>query len=225
MKAIRKALVWVREFFFPILEPLTPKQISEEKERLNSDKKMINKLKLGKQADVVIEEARRIFDSEVERRKSADQKATTYLAVVAALIPLILSVATAVWNKEAAGTVTWISMPFLALAVVYIAWSGLWAFRVLEVSASNRLGVGDFDAACRKRHPPTHLMRSILLCTRLNQNGVNHKVSGIKMAHAFLLRAFLTFAFLLLFNIMWYFSEVLWVLVLIVWNAVCAIGS
>ena len=193
-----------REFFWPILEPKSGAFDAKEKQRLTNDKTSITKLNLGTATSAALDEARRFSDAEEDRRRVADQKATTYLAVVAALVPLVVTLATAVWDKKAGSAPTWCNMLALGIAIAYASKAGLWAFRVLEVTASHRIGISDFAKAWKETKPEHELARDILRCGRMNQAGVNDKVTGIKMAHAFLLRAFLTFAGLLMFNIAWF---------------------
>lgn len=209
MKTLWAALVTVGELAYPRLDTLTPEQTKQANDRRENDRKLISTLKPAKQADIALEEARRIADFETDRRKNADQKATTYLAVVAALIPLILTILATIWTDKPNGAPTWLSVLLLAIAIVYVARAGVWAFRVLEVSASHLPGVSDIDKAWRDQDPQTYLTRQILTCARLNQDGVNDKVSRIKMAHAFLLRGFLAFTFLLLINIGWFIAKVI----------------
>ena len=200
----------LRELVWPILEPHTAAFMQAEKARLTRDKASITKLDLTKASSTALDEARRFADAEEDRRRVADQKATTYLAVVAALVPLVVTLATAVWDKKAGSAPTWLNMLALGIAVAFASKAGLWAFRVLEVSASHRIGVTDFAKAWKETAPDHELARNILRCGRMNQAGVNAKVSGIKMAHAFLLRAFLTFAGLLMFNIAWFIFAAIW---------------
>lgn len=198
----------VREFLWPVLETT----ITEEshKKWLADDYALIAKLKLSVDGGAALEEARRVADAEAERRRSADQKASTYLAVVAALAPLLLAGATAIWEKKAGSAPPAFNMLLLGIAVAYMAMAGIWSFRVLEVSASNRIGIGDIADSWKKREPAAALTRWILRCARANYRGVNEKVDKIKMAHAFLLRAFITFVLILLFNILFFISAALW---------------
>lgn len=163
----------------------------------------IRSLTPKKQAAIALDEARRLSDAENERRRSADQKATTYLAFVAAILPLILTVTTAFWDKKAGDVPLWLNISLLIIAILYTLRAGKWAFEVLKVKASHRLGFSDFDKAWKQAEPTIHLTQSILQTIRLNEPGTNEKVSGIKMAHAFLFRAFVAFFFLLVVNILW----------------------
>lgn len=204
-----KILLALREFFWPWLEPLSAEDTARQMERREKDEARIDALELGRDGDIALEEARRMADGEAERRRGTDQKASTYLPLVAALIPLILTVVSALWEKKTGSAPGWLNMSILGLAVAYTASAGLWAFRVLEVTISHEAGLGDFELAWKKPHPARTFARRILLYTRLNQDRINWKVSCIKMAHAFLLRAFFTFALLLILNILWYLAAMI----------------
>lgn len=205
-----KILIALREFFWPRLEPLGPEDVEKQDERREGDRARIDALDLSRDGDVALEEARRMADSEAERRRGTDQKAATYLPLVVALVPLILAVVSSLWEKKAGSAPSWLNMPLLGLAVMYTAAAGLWAFRVLEVGISHEAGLGDFEVAWRAQHPARTFARRILHYTRLNQHPINWKVSCIKMAHAFLLRAFITFTLLLILNILWYLVVLMW---------------
>lgn len=119
------------------------------------------------------------------------------------MIPLVLTVVGALWEKKAGGAPTWANMILLGLAVAYTAAAGWWAFRVLKVATSHEPGLGDFEASLEDQSPTATLAGRLLLHTRRNQDGIDWKVSCIKMAHEFLLRAFLAFSSLLMLNIGW----------------------
>lgn len=194
------------QFFWPWLEDMTPEQRKRLEDDLTRDEARIEALDFGKEPEAALEEARRLADSEAERRRGTDQKAATYLPLVAALIPLVLTLVSAVWEKNAGSAPIWLNMVLLGLAVAYTASAGLWAFRELEVSVSHEPNLSDFEKAWAFPHPSEALARRLLLHARRNNQGVNWKVTCIKMAHEYLLRAFLTFSLLLLLNIAWYLA-------------------
>ena len=209
----KEALIWlsawlsaIGQIFWPWLERLTPEQQQELKDSLTRDWGRIDALDFRKDDDAALEEARRLADSEAERRRGTDQKAAIYLPLVAALIPLVLTLVSALWDKKAGSAPIWLNMLLLGLAVAYIASAGRWAFRELKVGVSHEPGLADFEKAWRVPHPSQALARRLLLHTRRNRDGVNWKVTCIKMAHEYLLRAFLTFALLLLVKIGWYLA-------------------
>jgi hypothetical protein len=205
-KELSKWLFAAGQFFWPWLEDLTPGQKKKLEDDLTRDEARIEALDFGKEPDAALEEARRLADSETERRRGTDQKAAIYLPLVAALIPLVLTLVSALWEKKAGGAPNWLNMVLLGLAVAYTASAGHWAFRELKVSVSHEPGLSDFEKSWAVPHPSQTLTRRLLLHTRRNSKGVNWKVTCIKMAHEYLLRAFLTFSLLLLVNIGWYLA-------------------
>lgn len=208
-KGPAKWLFETAQFLWPWLEQRTPQEAQEIRDSLASDEATIDAMDFTKDTEAALDEARRQADSETERRRGTDQKAATYLPLVAALIPLVLTLVGALWEKKAGGAPIWLNMLLLGLAVAYSAAAGLWAFKVLQVAASHEPGIVDFEKAWAAPHPSQTLARRLLLHTRRNREGINAKVSCIKMAHVYLVRAFLTFSLLLLVNIVWYFASLL----------------
>jgi|694.fasta_scaffold19195_6 hypothetical protein len=208
-KIWRRLAKWLSafgQFFWPWLEKHTPKQRQDIGDSLKSDVVLIEAFDFAKDSDAALDEARRLADSETERRRGTDQKAATYLPLVAALIPLVLTLVSALWEKKAGGAPIWLNLLLLGLAVAYTASAGYWAFKELKVSVTHEPGISDFERAWGAPHPKQTLTRQLLLHTRRNRKGINWKVTCIKMAHEFLLRAFLTFSLLLLVNIGWYLA-------------------
>jgi len=164
---------------------------------------------LSKESGAALDEVRRIADIEEDRRRGSDQKASTYLAVVATLVPLLVTLTTAVWDKQVGSAPTWLNVTTLTASIIYVSAAGVWAFRVLQVSVANRIGVRDVERAWSGGNPVQSITRQTLLCTLMNQSGINKKVTAIKFAHAFLLRAFLTFSILLMLNIAYFFADIL----------------
>ena len=78
-----------------------------------------------------------------------------------------------------------------------------WAFQTLKVSAATRVDTPDLVVALRRPKPKEALVRDLLKTARSNWRPVNQKVAYIRMTHAFLVRAFLTFSILLLVQIGW----------------------
>lgn len=203
---VRRMLFTISQFIWPWLERHTPAQKQDLADALTRDLARIEALPFANDGGVALEEARRLASSEAERRRGTDQKAATYLPLVSALIPIVLTLVIALWEKKAGGAPIWLNMALLALAVSYAAAAGLWAFKELQVSQSHEVGLVDFEKAWGSAQPGQELARRVLLLARRNRDGINWKVTCIKMAHAYLLRAFMTFSLLLLVNIGWYLS-------------------
>ncbi len=201
---MNEQLFKVFDFFWPWLVRWTPEQRIKQADRTKADLLRIASIDFKRDSSIALDEARRLADSEADRRRGTEQKAATYLPLVAALIPLILTVVSALWDKKAGGAPIWLNLLLLGLAVSYTAAAGVWAFRVFEVSMSHEVGVGDFVSSWGKRDPAAAQARRLLSHARRNMAAVDWKVTCIMMAHKFLLRAFLAFSLLLILNILWY---------------------
>jgi hypothetical protein len=194
----------LRDWFdhlWPTLAPWTPKDLADMERDKEAEIASVNGTDWSQDVDVAIEEARRYFDSEEDRLKSAKEKATNFILFVGALIPLLTYFAAAIWDKK-----TW-SIPELPSAVVfvistlYLLRAGLWSFQALRVNTFQRVDVPDLLRVWSGTAPKQALVVEILTSTRANQKPVNEIISCIKMAHAFLQKAFIALVVLLVLEI------------------------
>ena len=192
----------LREIIFPVLER-APDADATARDEEEADLELISSSDWSKHADVALEEARRLADAETARRQNADGKATTYLAAAAALVPITITLQNAVWNTKGDIAPAWMNASGLVVATGYIAMAGYWAFQTLQVSASHRADIHDMAEAWQAPDPRRRLITATFKATRMNWNGVNRKVSCVKLTHAFLLRAFIVFTGLLALNALW----------------------
>ena len=153
--------------------------------------------------DSALEEARRLTDAEAERRKTADGKAATYLTVVSALVPILSSAAPSLWDAKQSVAQSWVTVVPMAAAITYLVFAGVWAFRTLRVAGSARVDTADLVEIWDDPSPKARLVVELLQAVRHNHDGVNEKVTKIKMTDAFLLRAFIAFAAVLLVQVTW----------------------
>jgi len=192
-----------REWVIPLLDQPDAMQVAADAERLSRDLAAVESQGWTAHGDVALDEARRIFDAEMARRASADAKATTYIAVIAALVPIGLSVQGAVVENKIGTAPSWVNLIILAAGMLYVIGAGIWAFRALKVSGAARADIPDVLRAWRRHDPRIHMIQTTLKAARLNWSGVNDKVTFIRMAHEYLMRAFVTFSLLLIVNAAW----------------------
>lgn len=192
-----------REFFWPVLEKKTAAEAQAERDSEATFRASIQGDDLGPGVDVALDEARRLYDAEAERRRSADTKAGIYFAAITALVPVLTSLIPSIWNDKASIFFSGTSLLIFALAVCYLVNAGLWAFHTLKVSRFNQIHSSDLVSVAGKDKFLTKLAKEIMLAIHLNYPLVNEKVTCIKMTHVFLLRAFLTFALLMVIQGLW----------------------
>ncbi|APG93439.1 hypothetical protein SAMCFNEI73_pB0242 (plasmid) [Sinorhizobium americanum] len=162
---------------------------------------LIKGAKWDKNPEIALESARALNEQETERKRSSESKASIYLAVIAAIFPVLVSLPKDLYGEElpdmSPGWQT-VLLGLFVLGVIYLVRSGIWAFRTLAVSTHNRIDATDIVHLWGEPDANSALIRDLLVTTRMNRDEVNAKVAYIKMAHAFLLRTFIAFAILLL---------------------------
>jgi hypothetical protein len=193
----------IREFLWPILEKPTAAEIQREGAAVRELQLSIQQDDWTLGADVALDEARRLYDAEAERRRSADTKAGIYFAAITALVPVLTSLIPSIWNDKASATFAVTSLLIFALAVCYLVKAGLWAFHTLKVSRFHQVHSSDLARIVGGSDSRVALAKEITQAVTANYSLVNEKVTCIKMTHEFLLRAFLTFALLMVVQGLW----------------------
>lgn len=190
----------VLDAVFPHIEPLSAADQAAEDQRLIDDEAAIAASTWTPGEERALDEAQRVADADMERVRTAEGKATTYLAVLAALVPIIITLQAANWEKKAGPAPNSARLFVLAVATIYIAAAGYHAFKTLQVTGFQRVGEAEL---VRAWSGPDHLqkvIRGTLLASRRSRNAVNAKVTRIRVTHEHLLRAFGTFILLLLLD-------------------------
>ncbi|KAB0504542.1 hypothetical protein [Pseudomonas moorei] len=191
------------ELIWPAMEPLTSQELKLQDARHKQDIAKINIARWAVDTDAALEEARRLDDAESDRRKTADSKASIYLAAVTALTPVLASLLPSIWSDKSTISFSVCSLAIFFLATLYLFRAGIWAFETLRVSTSSRVDATDLASLWSAATPKPELVKKLLIAVRYNHAGANRKVSCIKMTHAFLLRAFLAFILLLIVQVAW----------------------
>lgn len=186
-----------REFFWPILEGESPSDKELREKWISSIVGSVKDGDWSKHSEVALEEARRIYDAEADRKKGADTKAGIYLAAITALIPVLVSLIAVLWGDHTPKAIGLISLFIFACAVTYLLRAGYWAFNTLKVKGFNQLDPQQIAACWIKPNPPEALAKALSLAVVKNYEQTNRKISCILMTHTLLIRAFVTFAVLL----------------------------
>ena len=195
----------VFEFFWPRLLKPTTLQLEDQASQQGHDLQLIKDAKWDTHTEIALECARALNEQETERKRSSESKASIYLAVIAAIFPVLVSLPKDLYGDELPGmSAGWqtVLLGLFVLGVMYLVRSGIWAFRTLAVSTHNRIDATDIVHLWEESNANNALIRDLLITTRMNREGVNAKVAYIKMAHAFLLRTFIAFASLLLLAVL-----------------------
>lgn len=191
------------EWIWPRLDPETRQEIVTHTLKSQEMYEEIEQINWEAQNQIALEEARRLFDAEQERRRGADTKAGIYLAAVTALIPVLASVLPNLWKDDMNKVFACSSITLFAIALIYLLRAGLWAFRTIKVSKFVQLGPTNLIEGWKTNNPEQYLVRTLLKAVAYNYDGTNMKVTYIMMTHQFLIRSFLFFVVFLAFQSLW----------------------
>lgn len=194
------------DFVWPTLTPLTATERRIAETELVQELAVIQGCSFAATGGQAFEAAKKLAEDEEARRVGAEARASTYLLVIAALIPLLTYLEGTVWGQTFGQAPRWMSLTVLGVAILYLLGAGRWAFWTLGVAAYDRIDASDLVAIAGQAKPTFEeaLAKKILVVTRRNRDAVNRKVTGIKMCHLFLRFAVRWFGLLLLLQIVWY---------------------
>jgi hypothetical protein len=150
-----------------------------------------------------LDAAKRITEEEDRRKIGAENRATTFIAAVAALIPLMTwAISTATPSSTCApgwGCFVWTGV--FGLAVVFFVTAAYWALKTLAVANYHVIGVEDLVQAKEKRQNIHKvLVQQTLLQARRNRDTINLKLSFIKVAQRRFFNGLVVLGFLLVLD-------------------------
>lgn len=186
-----------------------PEEISREEREVmsehhaNLDARIARLQDIGRNDPAVyLEAARRIADEEDRRRAGAESRATTFIAALAALIPLMTW---ALGNTGPAvcspgwGCLTW-TCAFI-LAVLYFITGAYWALRSLAVANYHVIGVEDIvEIREADKEIFKGLVQQTLLQARRNRDTINEKLTYIRVAQRRFFNGLAVLGVLLMFD-------------------------
>ena len=192
--------------FSELVWPRLTESVDDKERREDSLKRDIAAIKATIWKKEVLDQARSLDQEEKDRKQVADTKASVYLAVIAAIVPILSSLGA---DFFVTGFTTLspahqaVTLFLFILGTSYFMASGLWAFRTLAVSVHHRVDVTELLDVNKEMKTEEALIRNILLATRRNRDGVNKKISYIVMTYKFLIRTFIVFTLLILVMVLW----------------------
>jgi hypothetical protein len=205
--------------FFEIIWP-RPEKISahikniDEQENKKIDKR-IKDLKSFQHDElpVYLEAARKILDEEDRRKSGAETRATTFIAAVATLVPLMTWTLSNPDNSSCSkgwGCTTWSLIFFLS--VFYFATAAYWALRSLKVANYHIIGVEDLTKIKENNNEVSaELIKNMLFYARKNRETINKKLTFIKVAQARFFNGLVILAFLLMIDPLFRFGVLVFI--------------
>ncbi|MCF2909827.1 hypothetical protein L1285_15990 [Pseudoalteromonas sp. DL2-H2.2] len=143
----------------------------------------------SKSTNLLLDEARRLYDHELGRKTTADNKAGIYIATVTALFSLLASVTPIIFKEATASATVTLSVLCMIVGLLNLMRAALWAQKVLQVNAFHLLGWQDLIQCSKSKDAPLKLTKEILTALRINYDLTNEKVTYIKMTHTLMISA------------------------------------
>ena len=170
----------VREFFWPVLEPLEKKDF----EPFNTGDLTVEKNDLDTCYDLTL----RYYDSENERKKAIESKSTIFVGSIGFVIAILLGMATGLLlnPKIQLGFLTSFSIFMWAVIVVYFCRAVWFSIRALERQEYHTIGHKDYIA--KEKDYRRKLITDIINKTRKNSRTINLKVDNMVMAQEYFKR-------------------------------------
>ncbi|MEZ8131491.1 hypothetical protein FCV66_13325 [Enterovibrio norvegicus] len=189
----------------------TIKMPSEDKinEKINIDIRKIKGQHSSTNSQVILDEARRLYDQEQDRRSTADNKAGIYIASIAALLSIILSLIPTIINANQHFAINVINVLVFTMAIMNLLRAAIWAKKVISVSSFHLIHWGDLLSAHNNIDIENYLVKKLLCALRANYDLINNKVTSIKMTHALLVSACFWFLIIIIIRILSHFSSML----------------
>jgi hypothetical protein len=150
-----------------------------------------------------LDAARRIADEEDRRKSGAESRATTFIAGVAALIPLMT------WAVGNATSTSMCSVGWgcslwtiaFAIAVIYFITAAYWALQTLAVSNYYVIGVEDIvEIRENRKDISKELIRQTLMLAFRNRQTINRKLTFIQIDQRRFFNGLVVLGILLMFD-------------------------
>ena len=186
------------DFFWPVLERESEQQKCELKTSLNDDIEKIEKANWAS-IDPVLEQVRILALDEEDRRKTAETKASIYLAVLVAIAPLSATIMRGLSDVFQGWQLVFLTILFL-LSIAYLARAISWIFGAIQLGGTHRVDVHHLLDLNNDEDIKSELCKEILKCVRNNWDIINDKLTNVKMAHLFMKRMLISFVLLLIFT-------------------------
>ncbi len=181
-----------RDLFWPTL---VEDSQSIKKELLKKDLEIISGLSAVSSTNIILDESRRLYDQEQERRSTIDSKAGVYLAASTALIPILLSLAPLVVKLEIpikltlSNTLSFAAIVTFVLALTILVRCVMWSHKALKVSPFHLLNWKQLITHDDTLTLELQLIKKLLSTLRHNYDLTNDTATSVKMAHALLTSA------------------------------------
>jgi len=177
----------VREFFWPLLDdPIEPDQSEEDQAVVPPEETVLVE---SENLDQAFELMSKFADSEEERRKTIESKATLFLSTISIATTLVVASNTVLTGNAEKSWPVIASVAISFVLTVYTACTVWYSVKALERGNYAVLGFRDLNHAGDSDEYKKHLMLTVRKKTKSNFATIDEKVDYLTMAQAYYKRA------------------------------------
>jgi len=184
LSLLKSKLANFREFFWPILEP-EPKEDKSKKPQNDQITIQVDEENLEK----AFELKSKIYDSEEERRKSIESKASLFLSTISITTTLVVASSALITGNEENNIAVKVSVLISFILSIYTVRTVWFSVKALERGKYQVMGVDDINVKGDKTEYYKHLIVCLSKKTKANQITINNKVDYLVMAQEYYKRA------------------------------------
>jgi hypothetical protein len=191
---LKKLLINIREFLWPILEgPIDTDRDSEPKD--------IDLVISDENLEEAFKQQLRIYDSEEERRKGIETKASLFISTISVATSIVVAANALVTGNQVLNLPIKASVIITFILSLYAVRTVWFSIKALERGSYYVLGIDDINVRGVKPQFYKHLIRSLQTKTLKNQPQINSKVDYFTLAQEYYKRAIIlicVYSFLIL---------------------------
>jgi len=190
---LKKALINIREFFWPLLE--------EESEETGSGEKDIHLIISDENLEEAFKQKLRTYENEEDRRKEIEKKASLYISTISIATSIVVAANTLITGKQEYGLPIKISVVITFVLTLYAVRTVWFSTKALERGNYSVLDIDDFNVEGGKPQFYKKLIQSLHKITERNQSQINLKVDYFTLAQEYYKRAIIViciYAFIIL---------------------------
>jgi hypothetical protein len=176
-----KPISQIREFFWPLLEPLKVKEIT----RVDSNDIVVQDDLLSKSLDYALKE----FQSEEDRIKTVESKSSLFIGTISAVTTVIIAITTVLVKGEALDWSIGVFSFLLFVLTIYMARTIWFSIKALERRSYQTIEALDF--LIKEPQPEYYkiIIAKVLNKIKGNSQTINEKVDNMVMAQEYFKRA------------------------------------
>ena len=193
----------IREFLWPLLT----KDENEEKPGFKLESVTVKAENLDKALELML----KIYESEDERNKNVESKASFFIGTISVLTTIAVGFTTILIKESTFKASLFFLLLLLFVMTIYMVRTVWFAVKALERRNYFSLSAKDFLNSAAYEAYTRQIISSVAVILMKNEDTINDKVNNMVMAQEYFKRAIVVVGVYAFFLVLFYFSQSNWV--------------